>query len=135
MNAAIRTLTEASAIACWLGFAAAETGEGFLYTLRFDEKHIGNPAIRAMHGGVIAAFLEFAAQCELAARLDAGAALKTVNIDIDYLASSRAQDMTARANVTRLGRRIAFVEATGWQESQDRPVARARLRIRIGESK
>jgi len=122
----------ASPIADWLGFSFIETDEGLVYTLAFDEKHIGNPAIRALHGGAVATFLEVAAQCELAAQRDDGAILKTINIDIDYLASSRAQDMQGRASVTRLGRRIAFVEATGWQGDQDRPVAKARFRIRIG---
>ncbi len=123
----------ASPIAEWLGFSMEETDQGALYRLSFDEKHIGNPMIRALHGGVIAAFLEFCSQCALAAKLEPGATLKTVNVDIDYLASSRAQDMTARATILRLGRRIAFVEATGWQEDEARPVAKARCRLRIGE--
>jgi len=126
----------AAPIVDWLGFSFNETDAGLVYTLAFDEKHIGNPAIRALHGGAVATFLEVAAQCELAAQLDDGpndgAVMKTINIDIDYLASSRAQDMQGRASVTRLGRRIAFVEATGWQGDENRPVAKARFRIRIG---
>ena len=31
------------------------------YRLPFQEKHIGNPMIRAIHGGVIAGFMECAA--------------------------------------------------------------------------
>lgn len=122
-------------MAQWLGLSVEKTGDSALYRLSFDEKHIGNPAIRALHGGVIAAFLEVCAQIELAAGLAPDATLKTVNVDIDYLASSKAQDMLARASVLRLGRRIAFVEATGWQEDETRPVAKARCRIRIGAQK
>ena len=120
-----------SKIAGWLGFSYAVKDGALRYALSFDEQHIGNPAIRALHGGAIATFLEVAAQCELLSELPEGAKIRTVNLDIDYLASSRPQDMFGRARITRLGRRIAFVEAEGWQDSAERPVARARFRIRI----
>jgi uncharacterized protein (TIGR00369 family) len=135
VNTFIEKMIDASAIAHWLGFSVEQDNGEYIYRLAFDEKHIGNPAIRALHGGVIAAFLEVAAQCELAGKLDNGETIKTINVDIDYLASSRAQDMKGRASITRLGRRIAFVEAIGWQESEDRPVAKANFRIRIGGGK
>ena len=131
MTDKLKTFLAQSNIANWLGFSFTEENGALRYALSFDEQHIGNPAIRALHGGVIAAFLEVAAQCELLNALSENAAVRTVNLDIDYLASSRAQDMYGRARITRLGRRIAFVEAEGWQESKDRPVSRARFRIRI----
>ncbi len=131
MTDKLRKFVAASNIAEWLGFSFTKEDGAFRYALSFDEQHIGNPAIRALHGGAIATFLEIAAQCELLDQLPENATIKTVNLDIDYLASSRAQDMHGRARVTRLGRRIAFVEAEGWQDSKDRPVARARFRIRV----
>ncbi len=127
----IQNFVSKSKITDWLGFSFTEENGSLRYALAFNEQHIGNPAIRALHGGVIAAFLEFSAQCELLKELPEDTTIKTVNIDIDYLASSRAQDMHGRARITRLGRRIAFVEAEGWQDSIDRPVSRARFRIRI----
>ncbi len=135
MNAYIEKMIADSAIARWLGFSVEEIDGNNIYQLAFGEQHIGNPAIRALHGGAISAFLEFASQCELAGKLDTGEVLTTVNIDINYLASSRAQDMKGRVTILRLGRRIAFVEAIGWQVSEDRPVAKASFRIRIGKEK
>ncbi len=134
MNPAVAALIERSAIADWLGFSVQEDDGGLVYALAFDEIHIGNPLIRAIHGGVIAAFLEVAAQCEIAAALGPRAIVKTVNLDIDYLTSSRAQPMQARARITRMGRRLAFVEATGWQASEKKPVAKAQFRLRIGSA-
>lgn len=120
-----------SNMAQWLGFSvAADAGEP-VYSLAFDEQHIGNPAIRALHGGAIAAFLEFSAQYALLQNLPAGATLNTVNLDVDYLSSSRPEDMKARVKILRVGRRLAFVEATGWQQDENRPVATARFRFRI----
>ena len=90
--------------------------------------------IGALHGGAIAAFLEFSAQAALSARLGGGQPVATVNCDVDYLRSAKAQDMKARVRFTRIGRRLAFVEALGWQKDEASPVAAARFRFRLGET-
>ena len=129
----IREFIDGSPIASWLGFNAEIVEGAALYRLSFQEEHIGNPAIRALHGGVVAAFLEFTAQCELLRETSNGAAINTVNTDVNYIASTRAQNMAGAASVLRVGRRIAFVEATAWQDSTERPVAKGTFRIRIGD--
>lgn len=119
-----------SPIAEWLGFSAESAGDDHRYRLTFNEAHIGNPAIRALHGGVIAAFLELAMQTELRAL---GRDLEaTVNMAVDYVASSRAEDMTAKVRVVRIGRRLAFLEAEGRQADGDRLVAVARACLKLG---
>lgn len=123
----IRATILAAPIAQWLGVSVSDDG---LYHLQFHERHIGNPAIRTIHGGVVEAFLEVSAQCALAEASNANAVPQIVNADIDYLRSSRAEGMSARVQVTRLGRRIAFVEARAWQHDEKTPVAIARFRIR-----
>ncbi len=117
----------ASPIAQWLGASVDDDG---IFHLSFHEHHIGNPAIRAIHGGVVEAFLEFAAQCVLATASGADTVPQTVNADVDYLRSSRAEDMYGRARIIRLGRRVAFVEAQAWQQDEETPVAVARFRLR-----
>ncbi len=99
----IRTFAAATPMAGWLGFTAARSSEGIVYRLAFNETHVGNPAIRAIHGGVIASFLELAMQAELSARSEA--AVSTVSMAIDYLSSSRPEDMTGRVKI--LSRRPA----------------------------
>jgi acyl-coenzyme A thioesterase PaaI-like protein len=71
----------------------------------------------------------------LHARLHGERRLSSINADIDYLTSARAQNMTARVRLVRVGRRIAFVEAVGWQKDEASPVAAGRFRFRIGEEK
>ncbi len=129
----IHDYANAAPLARWLGFSAEADGEDVIYRLTVGEHHIGNQLIRAIHGGAIASFLEFSAQSALHARLNGERSLSTVNIDIDYLSSARAQDMMARVRFTRVGRRLAFVEAAGWQTDETAPVAKARFRFRIGE--
>jgi len=126
----VRKFIDDSPISAWLGFEAQINEGAPLYKLSFQEEHIGNPAIRALHGGVVAAFLEFTAQCELLREVGAST-ISTINTDVNYIASTRAQDMTGVASVLRVGRRIAFVEATAWQESRERPVSKGTFRIRI----
>jgi uncharacterized protein (TIGR00369 family) len=116
----------------WLNFSADIYDNRLRYRLAFAERHIGNPLIRALHGGCIAAFLELVMQAELAAALTVTNRISTASIAVDYLTSSRAQDMLATARILRLGRRIAFAEATGWQLSEDQPVATARAAFRLG---
>jgi uncharacterized protein (TIGR00369 family) len=123
-------MSAATPIAAWLGFSSEGDGENRRYHLAFNESHIGNPAIRALHGGVIAAFLELAMQSEL--RANGYAPEATVNVTIDYLASSRAEDMTARVRTIRVGRRLAFLEAEGRQAGGTRLVALARACLKLG---
>jgi acyl-coenzyme A thioesterase PaaI-like protein len=128
----IRRLSEAP-MARWLNYSVESDERGLLHKLGFSEQHIGNPAIRALHGGVIASFLELACQVELCAKLGEALSLRAISNSIDYMASSKAQDMKARVSIARAGRRIAFLEATGWQNDETRPVATARVCLRIGE--
>ncbi len=116
-------------LAQWLGFKATG-GEDAAFHLTFNETHIGNPAIRALHGGVIAAFLELSMQADLFART--GGSISTANISIDYLSSSRPENMIGRVKLLRQGRRLAFMEASGWQADETRLVAVARACFTFG---
>lgn len=120
-----------SGMSRWLHLSAARDGDGITYRLGFTEEHIGNPVLRALHGGVVSAFLESCARLELMARLPDTARLRVTSVHTSYLRSSKAQDMFARIDVQRAGRRFGFLEATGWQDGADNPVARAAIGIRI----
>ena len=90
----------------------------------FAEPLIGNPTIPALHGGVLGAFMELTAVAELARRGDGDGPLpRTIGVTVEYLRSGRARDTYARAEVRRLGRRIANVAVEAWQDDRARPVA------------
>ncbi len=128
--AIIADYAKAAPIAQWLGVRISGSSDEAIFHLTFIEAHIGNPAIRALHGGVIAAFLEFAMQADLHARTLAP--VSTVSMSIDYMASSRPEDMIGRVKLLREGRRIAFLEASGWQADNTRLVAAARGAFKLG---
>lgn len=119
----IRDFAAAQPIAKWLSLSVVE-GDLPIFHLSFDEKHIGNPAIRALHGGVIASFLNLAMQA--CAHAETGLRPRPSSLSIDYLSSSRPEDMTGRVKILRIGRRLAFLEAEGWQAGGTRLVATAR---------
>lgn len=131
----IEQYASAAPISKWLGFSAAVENSDVIFNLAFGERHIGNQLIRALHGGGVAAFLEFAAQAALFAELNGEKTVTTVNTDIDYMSSASARDMKARVRFSRIGRRLAFVEAVGWQKEEAAPVASARFRLRISDGR
>ena len=122
---------ERNTMAGWLGLSASADAGGLLYRLGFDEAHIGNPAIRALHGGVVAATFETAAMLEVSSRTQPEVPLRTISCETDYLRGTVAQDLFARVRVLRFGRRVAFLEVSGWQTTEDEPVARGAVALRI----
>ncbi len=110
----------------YLGLQARFEGEELIFTLPFQERLVGNSAIRALHGGVVAGFLENAAVIQLLIVEDRGRVPKPVDFSIDYLRTAKTQDLHACCEVLRQGRRVAQVQISCWQADRDIQVAVAR---------
>ncbi len=91
--------------------------------LPFRESIIGNMQLPAIHGGVIGAFLELTALLRLIDESGAESVPKPITITIDYLRSAGPTTTRARADIFKLGRRVAVVHAVAWQDDPARPVA------------
>ncbi len=97
-----------------------------ILVLPFTDHVVGRPGF--LHGGAIAGLLELAALAALRHALaDDAVGIKPVTVTVDYRRGGRAQETRAAGTVTRLGTRIANVEAVAWQDDQTRPIAAARL--------
>ena len=48
---------------------------------------------------------------------------KTIDITVEYLRPGRAQTTYARADLRKVGRRVANVHVEAWQEARDQPIA------------
>jgi uncharacterized protein (TIGR00369 family) len=92
---------------------------------------IGRPGF--LHGGAIGGLLEMAAVGALKQALAAegGGRIKPINLTVDYMRGGRDKPTRARGTVTRLGTRVANVEAVAWQDEPDRPIAAARMNYLI----
>ena len=56
---------------------------------------------------------------------------RIVNFSLDYLMPARLRDTYATCEVARLGRSVANVTITAWQEDRTKPTATARAHFLI----
>ena len=99
--------------------------------LPFREEIVGNVMLPAIHGGVIGAFLELTAFLRLIDESGTDRVPKPINFAIDYLRSAGPATTRARADIFKLGRRIAVVHVLAWQEDAARPVASGNGKFRL----
>ena len=141
-DTALKALVGAVPYARFLGIGFERRGDELTANLSYDEKLIGNPALPALHGGVIASFLEVTAIIELSwailwEELESGRITpeqlvenlprlpKTIDFTVDYLRTGLPRDAYARARVNRSGRRYASVHVEAWQDNRARLFAQA----------
>jgi len=113
-----------------LGLSVVNTERGApVLAMPFSDDVIGRPGF--IHGGAIGGMLEMAAIMALHAEFDGEETprFKPVNITVDYMRGGRDKETRAVGVVTRVGTRIANVEALAWQEDRDKPIAAARMNI------
>ena len=114
-----------------LGLTVEPGEEAPTYVMPFGQDVIGRPGF--LHGGAIGGLLEMAAVGALRQALEAegGGRIKPINLTLDFMRGGRDKPTRARGTVTRLGNRVANVEAIAWQDEPDRPIAAARMNYLI----
>lgn len=114
-----------------LGITVAEGDDPTLLTMPSATSLLGRPGY--LHGGAIGGMLEMAAIVALRYALaeDGGGQIKPINVTVDYMRGGREKPTFARGVVTRLGGRVANVEATAWQDDPAKPIAAARMNYLI----
>jgi uncharacterized protein (TIGR00369 family) len=119
----VNHVLDAIPYARFLGVAVDRVNGSLECVLPFREEIVGNVMLPAIHGGVLGAFLELTAILRL---LDEGGTdrqAKPINFAIDYLRSAGPTTTRARADIFKLGRRVAVVHVVAWQDDPARPVA------------
>jgi uncharacterized protein (TIGR00369 family) len=106
----------------FLGVEVERTDGVLECVLPFRQEIVGNAALPAVHGGVLGAFLELTALLRLLDENAGGPVPKPITFSIDYLRSAGPLPTRARAEIFKLGRRIANVRAVAWQDDRSRPV-------------
>ena len=117
----------------YLGVSSHRASDGeHQYILPFSDMVVGRPGY--LHGGAIAALLEFAA---IGAILDSlgdevdDIVVKPISVTVNFMRGGTSQSTIAAGKVTRVGNRIANVEAHAWQEDRSRPIASAQMTARL----
>ncbi|MEJ8856647.1 PaaI family thioesterase [Variovorax robiniae] len=104
------------------------------FHLPFDPRLIGNASLPAIHGGVLATFMQACALAATSAALGNQVPPKLVDFSLDYLSSAGPSDLYAQCEMHRVGRRIAAVGIRCWQRSADEPVALGRAHVYVAAS-
>ena len=107
----------------FLGMRAELSGDAMTAILPFDPHLVGNTHIPALHGGVIGAFLEMTALAQLSVTQGSPRVHKTIDVTIEYLRPGRALTTYARADLRKVGRRVANVHVEAWQDAREQPIA------------
>jgi uncharacterized protein (TIGR00369 family) len=113
-----------------LGLSVDSDDAGVLI-MPFEEGVLGRPGF--LHGGAISGLMEMAAIVAVRQALaeEGGGRIKPINVTVDFMRGGRDKPTRAQGVVTRLGTRVANVEATAWQDDRDKPIAAARLNYLI----
>ncbi len=77
--------------------------------LPFREELTGDPFRPALHGGAVATLADAAGGTAVMAMLRPVDRVSTIDLRVDYLRPARQRDLLARAEVQRLGGRVAVV--------------------------
>ncbi|MFJ2367572.1 PaaI family thioesterase [Pseudomonas sp. NPDC087697] len=117
-----------------IGVECSRLGDELLFRLPANKDNIGNPLLPAIHGGVIAGFMELAAALHLLIFTGSPGVPKIIDFSLDYLRAGQFRDTYAKCQVYRQGRRVANVAITAWQSTQTEPIATARAHFKIEET-
>ena len=116
-----------------LGIALDRIDDGIpVLRVEFADAVQGRPG--ALHGGAISGLLETAGYALLKAALaKAGrpAAMKPINLTVQFLASGKPRPTFAKARIVKLGRRTANLSIEAWQDDPARPIASAVLNVMV----
>ncbi len=101
-------------------------GDEMTAILPFGRHIIGNPVLPAIHGGVLGAFMEMTALAQLLLTEGQERQPRVIDVSIEYLRSGRPLTTFARAEIKKVGRRIANVHVEAWQDRRAAPIAALR---------
>ena len=110
----------------FIGMRAELAGDEMTAILPFSDHIVGNPMLPAIHGGVLGAFMEMTALAQLSIFEPLKRQPRTIDVSIEYLRSGRPLVTYARAEIKKVGRRIANVHVEAWQEQRAAPIAALR---------
>lgn len=118
-----RALADRIPYARFLGLRVERDESGLLCVLPFRDEIVGNARLPAVHGGVVGSFLEMTALLGLLDGSEGGRIPRPINFSTDFLRAAGPADTLGRAEIVKLGRRIANVRVVAYQDDPTKPVA------------
>ncbi len=110
-----------------LGMQLQSVGPGkAVIVLPYDERLIGDPDTKVIHGGAVSALLDTCAGTAVSVHPEMRSGIATLALNISYMRPAQpGLDITARAECFHMGRNIAFIRASASDGEASRPLATA----------
>lgn len=131
MRTTIRDILATSPFCRFLNITATVDERGVLATLPVSDQLVGNVTLPALHGGVVASFLEVVCLLQLAHESGTERPARAINISVEYLRPARLEAVFGRARIRRAGRRVAVIHAEAWQSDETAPVCLLQSHLRL----
>ncbi len=110
-----------------LGLRVVSTEKGrATLKIPYSERLVGDSSRPAIHGGVISALADSAGGLAAWTTLNAGKAVSTIDLRIDYLQPAGPADLVCIADVIRTGNRVVVVSMSVFQGAEEIKVAEGR---------
>jgi uncharacterized protein (TIGR00369 family) len=113
----------------WAGIEVVEASPGAV-TVRMsvDERHVNLQGL--VHGGMLAILADTACGLSIRSAIEAGRLHITTDLDIHYLSPATAGVLYGRGNAVKVGRSLAFAEASV-EDAEGSLLARAQARFSV----
>lgn len=109
---------------CFLGFEITDVdGDCIHARMEQSARHVGNPVLKAYHGGITASFMEAIASTAVSHNWEI-LRPKPINLTVDYLRPALVGTLFVRADISKKGRRMSSIETVAWQKDPAKPVAK-----------
>jgi uncharacterized protein (TIGR00369 family) len=133
VNAMIQFTPQAKA----LGVTVTQTAKGRAWgKVPYRAELVGDPDTGVIAGGVLTTFLDQLCGAAAILAMDQPTIVATIDLRIDYMRPAQpGRDVLAEAQCYKIGKNIAFVRATAYEDTPDNPIAHAASAFAINSNK
>ena len=129
---ALRDRLAASAFHTWAGIEVVAASEGAVsVAMDLGDRHVNLQGL--VHGGMLAILADTACGLAIRSAMEPGRLHVTTDLDIHYLAPARPGRILGHGTAIRVGRSLAFAEAS-IEDGEGRLLARAQSRFSVSGS-
>ncbi len=108
---------------------------GLMFRLEPEDRFIGNPMLRAFHGGILCSALECAMSLTAMLANDLETPPQLINQTTSFLGSASAdKTVIVQAEITKPGKRILAAHARAYQDDADVLVAKGTVLFRASSN-